>query len=205
MKNSTSDDASGGVLSAGQIVTITLSGISLLGSLLTCVYIKMKSKVSEKQDSKIKITNEVTKEGAKTTTLNSIEIVYNNYGSYSEETVTVKNEKKEQTKVTSVPVVKGSNDSAAIPLLSREVAANSSREEAKTVSTVDSLVLTKPIAGSSRLSTLLDHNRQDELLIADTRKSLERDSFEVYLKTVSMACSGETYIEVPSASSGHDD
>jgi len=76
MQNSTYTNDSSETLSGTQIVMITLSCCSLLGTLLAIAYIKIKSQFRDRQDSKIEITNEMTKEGTKIITLNKITITY---------------------------------------------------------------------------------------------------------------------------------
>ena len=96
MQNSTNSGEPEGILSGTQIVTITLSCCSLLGTLLTFAYIKIKSQFRDKQDSKIELTNEVTKKGEEITTLNKLTIIYRNDELYAEETVTTQNGKNER-------------------------------------------------------------------------------------------------------------
>ena len=76
MQNLTYTNESPETLSGSQIVTIALSCCSLLGTILTVAYVKIKSNFRDRQDSKIELTNELTKEGTKIITLNKITIIF---------------------------------------------------------------------------------------------------------------------------------
>lgn len=91
MQNSTNTtEGSPETLSTSQIVTIVLSCCSLLGTLLTITYIKIKSQFRDRQDSKIKLTNKITEDG---TISNEIVILYRNDENYSEKSISMKNGK----------------------------------------------------------------------------------------------------------------
>ncbi|MFK7968581.1 MAG: hypothetical protein AB8B68_05505 [Rickettsiaceae bacterium] len=146
MQNSTYTNDSSETLSGTQIVTITLSCCSLLGTLLAIAYVKIKSQFRDRQDSKIELTNEMTKEGTKIITLNKITITYSNDENYFEEAVSMKNGKNKNHESKSLELI---ND--------------------------------------SQIDTILNNNNLGDVIIANTRKSLEQKALNTYIKSISMA------------------
>jgi len=151
MQNLTYTNESSETLSGSQIVTMVLSCCSLLGTILTVAYVKIKSNFRDRQDSKIELTNEMTKEGTKIITLNKITIIYSNDENYSEEAVRIKNDGNKNNESESHRLV---ND--------------------------------------SQVDEVLSNNNLGDVIIANTRESLEKKALNTYITSISMAQSGKT-------------
>lgn len=151
MQNLTYTNESSETLSGSQIVTISLSCCSLLGTILTVAYVKIKSNFRDRQDSKIELTNEMTKEGTKIITLNKITIIYSNDENYSEEAVRIKNDGNKNNESESHRLV---ND--------------------------------------SQVEEVLSNNNLGDVIIANTRESLEKKALNTYITSISMAQSRKT-------------
>jgi hypothetical protein len=160
MFNETSpDDTQGSLLTPGSIVAITGAALSLIGSLATIIYVKVKSSFRDVQNSKIKIVSSL--DGDKIE--GKIVINLTNDENFATTLVQGKNGKESEN-----------NYETAL----KELVSNNTADDNDTETIIDTPALTQ------NYSEALQNNSNGDQIIAETRHDLIKYAFNAYLSVM---------------------
>lgn len=160
MLNETSpDDTQGSLLTPGSIVAITGAALSLIGSLATIIYVKVKSSFRDVQNSKIKIVS--SWDGDKIE--GKIVINLTNDENFATTLVQGKNGKESEN-----------NYETAL----KELVSNNTADDNDTETIIDTPALTQ------NYSEALLNNSNGDQIIAETRHDLIKYAFNAYLSVM---------------------
>lgn len=163
MLNETSpDDTQGSLLTPGSIVAITGAALSLIGSLATIIYVKVKSSFRDVQNSKIKIVSSLD-------------------GDRIEGKIVINLTNDENFATTLVQGQNGKESENNYETALKELVSNNTEKENATNDT-ETIINTPAL--TQNYSEALQNNNNGDQIIAETRHDLIKYAFNAYLSVM---------------------